>query len=87
MVSSVTSPRHPDHGLAVPTPEHFLPLAYIAGLCAAAGEASRPFAEGRTLGSLSMTSYLLGMAVPPSIAQGEHEQSLPVDVAPEQTNT
>jgi 4,5-DOPA dioxygenase extradiol len=79
--------RHPDHALAVPTSEHFLPLAYVAGLCDAAGEAAQPFAEGRTLGSLSMTSYLLGIAVPPSVLQGELDQSLPVDVAPEQTNT
>ena len=79
--------RHPDHDLAVPTAEHFLPLAYLAGVCAATGEAARPFAEGRTLGSLSMTSYLVGMSVPPSVARGDHEQSLPADVRPEQTNT
>jgi 4,5-DOPA dioxygenase extradiol len=79
--------RHPDHALAVPTPEHFLPLAYVAGLCRAAGGTARPFAEGRTLGSLSMTSYLVGMAVPPSVASGGHGQSLPPDVPPEQTNT
>ena len=79
--------HHRDHALAVPTPDHFLPLAYIAGLCSAAGESAQPFAEARTLGSLSMTSYLLGMAVPPSRARAEHEQSLPSDVPPEQTNT
>lgn len=79
--------RHPDYALAVPTPDHFLPLGYIAGLCEAAGETARPFAEGRTLGSLSMTSYLLGMAVPPSAPRGAHEQSLPDDLPPEQTNT
>jgi 4,5-DOPA dioxygenase extradiol len=79
--------QHPDHALAVPTAEHFLPLAYIAGLCAASGEAARPFAEGRTLGSLSMTSYLVGMAVPPSVTRGDDEQTLPSDVRPEQTNT
>ena len=78
---------HPDHALAVPTAEHFLPLAYVAGLCGAAGETARPFAEGRTLGSLSMTSYLVGMATPPSVARGEHGQSMPTDVAADQTNT
>ncbi len=51
---------HPDYALAVPTREHFLPLAYLAGLCAAAGETASPFAEGGTMGSLTMTSYLLG---------------------------
>jgi 4,5-DOPA dioxygenase extradiol len=78
---------HPDHVLAVPTAEHFLPLAYLAGLCAASGETARPFAEGRTLGSLSMTSYLVGMSVPLFVARGDDEQSLPTDVRPEQTNT
>jgi len=79
--------RHPDHALAVPTSEHFLPLAYIAGVCAAAGEAAQPFAEGRTLGSLSMTSYLVGMPFPASDAQGDRDQSLPGGIRPEQTNT
>jgi 4,5-DOPA dioxygenase extradiol len=78
---------HPDFALAVPTAEHFLPLAYIAGLCGAAGETARPFAEGRTLGSLSMTSYLAGMDVPSSAVLGQDEQSLPREVPPEKTNT
>jgi len=79
--------RHPDHALAVPTAEHFLPLAYVAGLCSAAGETAQPFAEGRTLGSLSMTSYLVGMPMPTEDTSGDGAQSLPRDVPPEQTNT
>lgn len=78
---------HPDCALAVPTPEHFLPLAYIAGMAAAAGERPQPFCEGRTLGSLSMTSYLVGMDVPASVHTGDDAQSLPRQVPPEQTNT
>jgi 4,5-DOPA dioxygenase extradiol len=78
---------HPDCALAVPTPEHFLPLAYIAGMCAAAGETPRVFNAGRTLGSLSMTSYLLGMPMPPALHKGDDTQSLPTQVPPEQTNT
>jgi 4,5-DOPA dioxygenase extradiol len=70
----------------VPTTEHFLPLAYLAGLCSAAGEAARPFAEGRTLGSLSMTSYLLGMQPPVAGARSDDVQSMPSGVPPEQTN-
>lgn len=77
---------HPDYPLAVPTAEHFLPLAYLAGLCTAAGEAAQPFAEGCALGSLSMTSYLLGMQ-PPAMRTGEEAaQSLPERVPAEQTN-
>ena len=50
-------------------------LAYLAGLCSAAGEAAQPFAEGRTLGSLSMTSYLLGMQPPVAGARPGDMQS------------
>lgn len=79
--------QHPDYALAVPTPEHFLPLAYLAGLCEAAGESAKPFAQGCTLGSLSMTSYLLGMEPPPERADAAPATpSMPVDRPPEQTN-
>jgi 4,5-DOPA dioxygenase extradiol len=81
------APAHPDYPLAVPTAEHFLPLAYLAGLCIAAGEPARPFAEGRTLGSLSMTSYVLGMQPPASrpVQRGDGA-SMPDDTPAEQTN-
>ncbi|WP_239797136.1 4,5-DOPA dioxygenase extradiol [Candidatus Nitrotoga arctica] len=78
--------KHPDYPLAVPTNEHFLPLAYLAGLCTAAGEAAQPFAAGCTLGSLSMTSYLLGMQPPVARTSGDEAQLLPAGVPPEQTN-
>jgi len=81
--------RHPHFALAVPTPEHFLPLAYLAGLCRAAGAPATAFAEGPTMGSLTMTSYLLGGAVP-RVAGGPAGAAAlpdPEQVAPEQTNT
>ncbi len=67
-IASVLS--HPDARLAVPTPEHFLPLVYLCGLCAQAEQAATAFAEGATFGSLTMTSFLLGgisapIATPP----------------------
>lgn len=46
-----------DYQLSVPTPDHFFPLAYIAGVASVTSAPVTTFAEGCTLGSLSMTSY------------------------------
>lgn len=49
----------PDAHLSVPTPEHFLPVAYIAGLAAVANRPLRTLVAGCEMGSLSMRSFVL----------------------------
>ena len=53
---------HPDFAMAVPTPEHFIPALYIAGLAATEGSTLKAFGEGHALGAVSMTSYALGLS-------------------------
>ena len=77
--------EHPDYAKAVPTPDHYIPLLYTAGIAAAAGR-SQPLIQGYSLGSLSMTSYNVGPELDlPCEAGGA--AALPEDVPADQTNT
>jgi 4,5-DOPA dioxygenase extradiol len=55
---------HPDFKRAVPTPDHFIPLIYVAALAAAEKCAVQVLADGYAYGSLSMTCYGLDAECP-----------------------
>jgi 4,5-DOPA dioxygenase extradiol len=52
---------HPDYGYAAPTPDHFIPLLYLAGLAASDNAGTDVLIDGYAYGSLSMTAYTLGL--------------------------
>lgn len=76
---------HRDFSLAVPTPEHFIPMLYLAGLAAAADAKPEPLLRGYAMGSLSMTCYGLGANIAPR-GEAHCASELPAGVPPEQTN-
>jgi 4,5-DOPA dioxygenase extradiol len=78
--------RHADFAAAVPTPDHFIPMLYLAGLAAAAGTTAQPFVDGCAYGSISMTSYAVEATVPGTGRSGEPAPPLTADVPPDQTN-
>ena len=76
--------EHPDYDLAVPTPDHFIPLLYLAGLAAEDGRLDA-LVRGHSLGSISMTCYGLGTEGL-GCQDGEGAARLPEDVPADQTN-
>jgi 4,5-DOPA dioxygenase extradiol len=81
---------HDDFDAAVPTPDHFLPALYLAGLASAAGRPADVLVDGYAMGSLSMTAYTLDLHATSSgsDAGGAAPTLPPPDVVPpEGTNT
>jgi 4,5-DOPA dioxygenase extradiol len=79
--------RHPDFASAVPSPDHFIPLLYLAGLAAAAGSTTDVLIDGYAMGSLSMTAYTLGAHLPEQDDRPGAPPLPPADVVPaDETN-
>ena len=77
---------HADFELAVPTPDHFIPMLYLAALAAAADDTLDVFVEGAAFGSISMTSYTLGADCPPSTSREPAPFTRSATAPPEETN-
>ena len=77
--------EHSDYASAVPTPDHFIPLLYIAALAAAANEQPDVLVDGYAYGSLSMTCHTLGVACPEASGDGA-AGGLPEVAPPEEAN-
>jgi 4,5-DOPA dioxygenase extradiol len=80
--------KHQQYRKAVPTPEHFLPLVYLAGLAVSAKQTPEVLVDGGVMGSLTMTSFVLGcgkLVLPDGKKAGAPIPN-PEDVPPQDTN-
>lgn len=76
----------PEFLRAHPTPEHFLPLLYIAGFAARTGQRADVLIDGYAYGSLSMAAYTVGADCPGRPHGLPGSAPLGSDAPPEHTN-
>ena len=78
--------RHRDFRHAVPTPDHFIPLLYVAGLAGASNRGTEVLIDGYSYGSLSMTAYTLDLSCPGAADGRTAAAQLPENVPPDGSN-
>lgn len=68
---------HGDYASSAPTPDHFIPLLYVAGLASAAKRPLDVLIDGYAFGSLSMASYTLDAQCPTDRGDSRPSAGLP----------
>jgi 4,5-DOPA dioxygenase extradiol len=81
--------NHPDYVRSVPTPDHFVPLLYVAGLASVANRPLELLIDGYAYGSVSMAAYTLDAPCHAERDDTRPSAGLPdpADVPAEETNT
>jgi 4,5-DOPA dioxygenase extradiol len=69
--------NHGDYARSAPTPDHFIPLLYIAGLAGAANRRLELLIDGHAYGSISMAAYTLDAKCPTEFGDKGPSAALP----------